>query len=27
FEFADKNRRGDEFVADFLDLIKKKLKL
>ncbi|EMY79518.1 HEAT repeat protein [Leptospira weilii serovar Ranarum str. ICFT] len=27
FEYADKNRRGDEFVADFLDLIKKKLKL
>lgn len=27
FEFADKNRRGDEYVSDFLDLIKKKLKL
>ncbi|RHX81928.1 hypothetical protein DLM76_08185 [Leptospira yasudae] len=27
FEYADKNRRGDEFVSDFLDLIKKKLKL
>ncbi|ASV08737.1 hypothetical protein B2G50_06890 [Leptospira interrogans serovar Canicola] len=27
FEYADKNRRSDEFVADLLDLIKKKLKL
>ncbi|MGJ4754098.1 HEAT repeat domain-containing protein [Leptospira kmetyi] len=27
FEYADKNRRSDEFVSDFLDLIKKKLKL
>lgn len=27
FEYADKNRRSDEFVADLLDLIKKKLKI